>query len=212
MRRLSKKIAVLSGSDAQRAGPTFAGEHPGPRAVALARSVEGLSTVLVRVRVFTARDALDSALAQGADPARRPELAVRAAQLVRPRYRRALARTFRGVVAEARRPPASVRSTATVICRHQIRAHAVDLLALARRLDNPRLAYASGIAIAQLLITDVLESPIYIACDTGRLRDLAQQAVSSMDDPTIHLSGGISSTPSADYLTRPRYDDPAPQR
>ena len=152
-------------------------------------------TALVHLRVVVAHDALDTALAQGADPSRRPELAIRAAQLVRPRHRRALARTLRGVIAEANRPPASARSTAAVICRHQIRAHADEVLALAGRLDNPRLAYASGIAIAQRLITDVLESPIYVACDSDRLRDLVDLAVTGMDDPTVHLAGGLSSTP-----------------
>jgi len=74
-----------------------------------------------------------------------------------------------------------------VIRRHQIRAQADDLLALAGRLDSSRLAYATGIAIAQRLITDVLESPQYVACDAGRLGHCAQQAVASMDDPTAQL-------------------------
>jgi hypothetical protein len=174
-------------------GPTLAGEHPGELAVFVARSVDGLCAILVRLRVVAARDGLDTALAQGADPCLERELAIRAAQLVRPRHRRALARAFRGVVAEASRPP-SVRSTAAVICRHQIRAHAADLLALAGRLDNPRLAYATGIAIAQRLITDVLESPLYVECDAGKLGHLIQQAIASMDDPTVHLPGGVSST------------------
>jgi hypothetical protein len=80
-----------------------------------------------------------------------------------------------------------------VIRRNQIRAEAADLLALAGRLDSPRLAYASGIAIAQRLITDVLESPLYVASDPGSLADLAQQAAAAMDNPTVHLSGGLRS-------------------
>jgi len=192
---------------------TLAGEDPDPLAGSLTWSGDGLSAVIMRLRAATAHDPLDTALARGADPASRPELAIRAAQLVRPRHRRALARSFRGFVAEASRPPAPVRSTAVVICRHQIRAQADDLLALAGRLDNPRLAYATGIAIAQRLITDVVQSPLFVARDAGRLGHLAQQAVASMDDPTVHPSGGLSSTPAcADPLTRPRYDDSAPQR
>ena len=194
-------------------GPTFAGEDPGVLAASLTRSADGRSAVLMRLRVLASRDALDTALAQGADPASRPELAIRATQLVRPRHRPALARTFRGFVAEASRPSAPARSTAVVICRNQIRAQADDLLALAGRLDDPRLAYATGIAIAQRLITDVLESPLYVACDAGRLGHLVLQAAASMDDPEVHLSGGLSSTPACtDPLTRPRYDDSASQR
>jgi len=176
-------------------GPTFAGEDPGALAASLTRSVDGLSAVLIRLRVVAARDALDTALARGANPASRPELAIRAAQLVRPRHRRALARTFRGFVAEASRPSAPVRATAVVICRNHIRAQANDLLALASRLDDPRLAYATGIAIAQRLITDVLESPLYVACEAGSLGHLALQAAASMDDPEVYLSGGLSSAP-----------------
>jgi hypothetical protein len=188
MHRLSKRTAVLSAGSLQRPGPTLAGEPSGPPAVSLTRS-DGLSAILVRFRAVVACDALDTALAQGADPACRPELAIRAAQLVRPRHRRALARTFRGLVSEAGRPPVPIRSTAVVICRHQIRAQAADLLALADRLDNPRLTYASGIAIAQRLITDVVESPVHVACDAGRLGHLARRAVAAMDDPTVHVSG-----------------------
>ena len=175
--------------------PILTGEHSGTPAVFPPWSVDGLFAILVRLRVAVACDALDTALAQGADPACRPELAIRAAQLVRPRHRRALARTFRGVVAEAGRPPTPIRSTAVIICRHQIRAQADDLLALADRLDNSRLAYATGIAIAQRLITDVVESPVHVACGPGMLGHLAQRAVASMDDPTLYLSGGLSSTP-----------------
>jgi hypothetical protein len=98
-----------------------------------------------------------------------------------------------------------------VISRRQIRAQADELLALAGRLDNPRLAYATGAAIAQRLISDVLESPLYVACDTSRLENLAQQAIASMEDPTVHLSAGLNSTPACgDSLMRPRYDDSAP--
>jgi hypothetical protein len=75
------------------------------------------------------------------------------------------------------------------MCRHQIRAQAGDLLALADRLDDPRLAYAAGVAIAQRLITDVVASPLYVACDAGLLGHLAQRAVGGMDDPTVHLLG-----------------------
>src|SRR3984957_18910233 len=147
MRRLSNSI--LSTTGLRTTDPTLAGEDSEMRSVFLTRRLDGLSTMLVGLRVVVACVALEPVLPQGADPSRRPELAIRAAQLVRPRHRRGLARTFRGVVAEAVRPATPIRSTAVVICRHQIRAQAGDLLALADRLDDPRLASAAGVAIAQ---------------------------------------------------------------
>jgi hypothetical protein len=175
---------------------TLAGEHRATVAALLPRRRDGLSAIFLRIRVVVACDALDTALAQGADPARRPELAIRAAQLVRPGIAVRLPGHFRGVVAEASRPPIPIRSTAVVICRHQIRAQADDLLALADRLDSPRLAYATGIAIAQRLITDAVASPLHVARDAGTLGHLAQRAVAGMDDPTVHLSGGLEPNPS----------------
>jgi hypothetical protein len=47
---------------------TLVGEDPGKLAVPLTGSVDGLSAVLMRLRVATAHDALDTALAHGADP------------------------------------------------------------------------------------------------------------------------------------------------
>lgn len=168
-----------------------ASNHAGALAASPCLKTGGWSAILVRVRAAVDRDSLDTALAWGANPTSRPELAIRAAQLVRPRHRRAVARTLRGVVAEASGPPPPVRATAVLICRKQIRATAADLLALADRVDSPRLAYATGIAIAQRLITDALASPLYVASDAGSLARLAEQAVASMDDPTEHLLGDL---------------------
>jgi hypothetical protein len=179
-------------------GPSPAAHGPGVLTASLSHGLDGHSVILARLRVVVARDALDTALARGADPASRLELAIRAAQLVRPRHRRALAGALRGFVAEASGQPPPVRSTAVRICRNQIRANAADLLALADRLVSPRLAYATGIAIAQRLITDVPESPLYVACDAARLAHVTQQALAGMDDPEVHLERGFSSARRSD--------------
>ena len=54
-----------------------------------------LGSVSVRTRVALHRHGLTRALAEGADPATRPELSLRAAQLTSKRNRRGLARTLR---------------------------------------------------------------------------------------------------------------------
>jgi hypothetical protein len=145
-----------------------------------------LSATVLRLRVAAHDDSLDSALARGADPASRPQLAMRAAQLELPRHRRVLARTLRRFVDEASgsRPPA--RAAAVAISRGQILAHASDVLALADRLEGPQPAHAMGIAIAQRLVTDALESPLYGGGEPHRISRLCQQAVANMEDPSRH--------------------------
>lgn len=139
-------------------------------------------TIVDRLRVAARHDALDAALAAGADRIRQPQLALRAAQLERPRHRRVLARTLRGVVDEATgsRPPA--RATAIVIARRHLLAGADDVLALADRLDSAQPAHATGIAIAQRLITDAL-SPLYMPSERDMLGALSRRAIAEMDDP-----------------------------
>jgi len=154
------------------------------------RTLPARPTVLTRLRVAIHRDALDTALAAGADPSRQLELAIRAAQLERPRHRRALAKTLRRCVVESRAPLPPVRATPVVIARKQIREQADDVLALAARLDRAEPAQVKGIAIAQRLVTDALESPLYKASDAGSIARLTREAAVSMDDPAAVLSGG----------------------
>lgn len=135
----------------------------------------------LRLKVAIGRDALDAALAQGADINARPELALRAAQLQHLRHRRTLARTLRRVVAEACGPRPPVRATAVIIARPQIRAQRDDLLALADRLESPQPTRAVGVAIVQRLITDAIRSPLYVESDPRTLQGLARDAGLKMD-------------------------------
>jgi hypothetical protein len=61
-------------------------------------------SLLLRTRVGIQHGDLTRALAEGADPGTRPELALRAAQLTGKRSRRTLARTLRRTIAEAHQP------------------------------------------------------------------------------------------------------------
>jgi hypothetical protein len=142
----------------------------------------------LRLRVATHHDLLDSLLARGADPTNQPALAMRAAQLGSRRNRRTLARSLRRTVEEARasRPPA--RATAVVTARAQILAAARDVLALADRLDGSQPAHATGVAIAQRLLTDAVESPLYVEAGRGALGRLSRLAVEIMDGAPRHPS------------------------
>ena len=142
-----------------------------------------LSTTLLRLRVATHHDLLDSLLARGADPTGQRALAMRAAQLGSRRHRRTLARTLRRTVEEAgaSRPPA--RATVVVIARAQIRAAAGDVLALADRLDSAQPARPAGVVIAQRLLTDALDSPLYVQAERGALGRWSRLAVATMDAP-----------------------------
>jgi hypothetical protein len=133
-----------------------------------------------RVRVAVDRDALDEALANGADPRTAPVLAVRAAQLESARHRRVLARALREVVREATtiRPP--LRALTVLYAERQVRADAGAVLALAERLDCPHPACVSGVAIAQRLVTDVCASPLYVVCEPHTLRRRSRRAVAEM--------------------------------
>ena len=141
-----------------------------------------------RLRVATHHDLLDSLLARGADPTNQPALAMRAAQLGSRRHRGTLARSLRRAVEEAgvSRPPARAAAVATV--RAQILAAAGDLVALADRLESAQPAHTTGIAIAQRLLTDAVESPLYVPARRGALGRLSRLAVETMDGAPRHRS------------------------
>ena len=121
-------------------------------------------------------------------PTNQPALAMRAAQLGSRRHRRTLARSLRRAVEEAgvSRPPA--RATAVVTARAQVLAAAGDLLALADRLDSAQPAATTGVAIAQRLLTDAVESPLYVQAGRGALGRLSRLAVETMDGAPRHPS------------------------
>ncbi len=139
------------------------------------------STLLTHLHTAFSRDALDDQLSAGIDPRRTPELSLRATQLSTRRHRSALARTLRGIVAEASEPRPPVRAIAVLIERRQVRTAADSLLALAARLDSPRPAHAGGIAAVQRMITDTDGSPFYVASAPGTIEHRAGDAIAAMD-------------------------------
>jgi hypothetical protein len=65
--------------------------------------------------------------------------------------------------------------------RGQIRAGADDLLAAAERIASREPTDASGIALAQWLITNVFESPLYVESDDEAVSRLSRRAIARMD-------------------------------
>lgn len=155
-------------------------DHRRPSAAARLRRPDALSRLALRLRVAAGHDALDTALARGVDPRSRPELALRAAALERMRHRRVLARTLRRIVADVTAPRRLLHSPVELAWR-QIRADAVDVIALADRLAFPQPVDAvAGVAIAQRLVTDGLASPLYAVCEPHTLRRLARLALAEL--------------------------------
>jgi len=137
-------------------------------------------SVGLRVRVAIKRDFLDRALAEGANPGTGPELALRAAQLVRERDRRALGCCLRLLIREAEGAPWLARVNPRQIQRGEILADRQALVLLIERLESPRPAGAEGAAIAERLFTD-LHSPLFDWAEPGTIRRLARRAVAAMD-------------------------------
>jgi hypothetical protein len=94
---------------------------------------------------------LDAALASGADPARSPLLAARAAQLTSPRARARLAESLERVIARAQATPGPRRVAPQ---RSAVLAERDRLEDLAHALRGPRPVYAQGMAMLWRLLTD----------------------------------------------------------
>ena len=141
----------------------------------------------LRLRVAVKRDALNRELAAGAPPARSPELALRACQLVSDRERQKLAGAWRRALRDARHP-ATTRSTVSLVRRDAVidAEGAIDGL-IARLADADPIA-AAGMAFVQRLITDGVSSPLYNAAEPGTLRRQVMVATEALDPEVTELS------------------------
>ncbi|HET8823166.1 MAG TPA: hypothetical protein VFM57_16630 [Thermoleophilaceae bacterium] len=133
--------------------------------------------IALRVRVFMRRGVLDQLLAAGADPCWDRELALRAAHLIAPRRRRALAQSLVRAVRDAHSPPRW--SCAAPIARSAARATTPELRALAASLTQEAAPAPQGVALAQQLLREP-GSPLYAPGDERALREsvrLTQRAL-----------------------------------
>jgi hypothetical protein len=151
------------------------------------RSPRTSPSIPVRGRAWLRRARLDRLLAQGTSPGESPELALRAIQLTRPRHRRALASNLEEVVsiAQGRRHG---RAAAPPLATRDIRASSSVLLELAQTLRENRDVYASGVALAQHLLTDG-SGPLYVYGLDDELWHAGRDAIAA-------LGGSIPQAPS----------------
>jgi hypothetical protein len=142
----------------------------------------GRSSHPLRVRVRTAlhRAELTRALAAGAEPSARPELALRAQQLTSTRMRRTLTHTLRRTIAEAHRP-AAAHARIVIIDRRAVLDGEQVIDALIGRLESPSPVCAEGMAILDRILTNADRSPLYNPSEPGTLRRLICVATSALD-------------------------------
>jgi hypothetical protein len=119
------------------------------------------------LQVTLSRHQLDMALANGADPGGRPELALRASQLVKPKQRLRLAASIDRLLKEADQGRPAL-SAAVPIQRDQVKSARAALVSFAQALRAPEEVKPRGIAMLWKLITDPL-SPVYMQTARGRL-------------------------------------------
>lgn len=106
---------------------------------------------VTRLRARLRRFELDRAIAGGADIAASPLLAARAAQLVERRHRLELAAALEQAVSVSLQSGACLR---TVPRREAMRRNRHRMLELAGILRSGRPAYARGVAVVELVLTD----------------------------------------------------------
>jgi hypothetical protein len=137
-------------------------------------------TVSLRIRTAVQRSALTSALADGADPSDRRELALRAIQLTSRRSRKTMARTLRRIVAEAHQPPLA-RSSAAPIRRVAVLDAEGAINAIIERLTDDQPVHPHGMAIVLRTITNADTSALYLPSEPGTLRRVISVATAAMD-------------------------------
>ena len=138
------------------------------------------SPLSLRIRTALRRTELTRALADGAGPDTRPELALRAAQLTSDGSRRVLARTLRRTIAETHKP-AMTRSRAVIIRRDAV-LDAEDVInTMIERLGSSKPVQAQGMALAERIVTNADHSPLYNPSEPGSLGRAIKGATVALD-------------------------------
>jgi len=143
------------------------------------------TTAWSQVRSHLFADSLDRQIAEGARPESNLLLASRAADLVAPEFRLALANDWRHMLEKARMTSAIVSVRRIPLCRDRIRDAEPQIEAMLAALSIPLPLPAQGVALASRLLTDGL-GPLYSRESTVELRDAVIEATLYMD-PTRSL-------------------------
>ncbi|HEX3978794.1 MAG TPA: hypothetical protein VHW96_21155 [Solirubrobacteraceae bacterium] len=142
------------------------------------------SSLTLRAHVAAHRRTLTRELSEGADPAWSPERTLRADQLTSERNRRALARSLRRAVHEARHP-APRRSSFALVRRGAVIGAANDIDILVKRLRSPEPIAPEGAALVERTLSDGVWSPLYSTAPGGALRRLVVLATAALEPAGI---------------------------
>jgi hypothetical protein len=134
----------------------------------------------LRIRTALHRAEFTRALADGAEPDARPELALRAAQLTSDRGRRTLARTLSRTIAETYKP-AMTRSRSIIIRRDAVLDAEDAINTMIERLRSSKPIQAQGMALAERILTNADHSPLYNPSEPGALRRAINGATEALD-------------------------------
>jgi hypothetical protein len=132
------------------------------------------------MQAWLRRAELDRRLAEGTNPATDPSRALRARQLTSRRYRRALARGLRSLVAEASDPAPIRPAPGPPVNHHAVLEARGPLLSLSRRLIECEHPCPRAVALASYLVCDP-DSPAYWSPTGATVADLAHVALAAID-------------------------------
>jgi hypothetical protein len=140
----------------------------------IARTAHPWDRIAARLHAFS----LDRDLAAGASPDASVALALRAQMLVRPRYRRGLARSARRVLTAATQSPLGSR-LAVPVCRDRVAGSSAEFADLIGRLLATGPVEARGVAQASVLVADA-SGPLYRRASAGDLRARVRDAADAL--------------------------------
>ena len=146
------------------------------------------NSLRLRIRAAVRAAKLTQMLAEGADPGASDELAVRARQLTSERNRRVLARSLRRTLTEAQRP-ARTRARVVIIDRAAALDAELVIAEAVLRLENTTPVRAQGIAALERIITDAVNSPLYVSSEPGTLRRAIRAATAALDAQPVESHG-----------------------
>lgn len=150
----------------------------------LARRPNRLGPLLLRAQVAARYRVLTRRLAEGADPASSPALALRARQLTSDRSRRGLGRSLRHAVFDAHHP-APARRAFGLIRRSAVIDAEVAIDRLVKRLRSPVPITAEGAAMVQRMLSDGAWSPMYSPAGPGALRWMVVVVTAALEPSAI---------------------------
>jgi hypothetical protein len=144
------------------------------------RKLRKRATLRAKLRTAWNAAELDDALANGADPLASDELALRAAELVKPERRVQLAEALERVARQVAAGGPSPLPGPTILRREPIARNLGGLLALARRLRAQGLHCLRGLAMADRLIR-YGDSPLYVALGPRELRYRIEETLAALE-------------------------------